>query len=411
MKKILIFSTAYFPFVGGAEVAIKEISDRIDDIQLDMITARLDKKLPKTERIGNVNVYRVGIGQPTIDKFLLPFFGFLKALKLNKKNNYNIVWSIMASHASIAAAFIKIKFLKIKLLLTLQEGDEEEHLKRYVFGNDLLYKIFIQPWHLLVFKKADYATAISNDLKQRALRGGVKCEVKVVPNGVDLNQFSITNFQLRIINFRNKLGIKSGQRIVITTSRLAEKNGIRDLIDAINILIKKYKLPVKLIICGSGKLKEKLELRVASYGLQDKVLFLGQVDQDELPKYLWISDVFCRPSLSEGLGNSFLEAMAASLPVIATPVGGIPDFLEDGESSFAASFAEVTDAKKVTADKTGWFCKVQDPKSIAEKIKYILDEENKEEVARVVQSAKKLVEEKYNWEIITVKFKEIFNKF
>ena len=400
VKKVLIFSTAYFPFVGGAEVAVKEITDRIGNIQFDMVTARMDRKLPKFERINNINVYRIGCGCKTIDKFRLPICGFLKASWLHKKNNYDIAWSIMASQASIAAAFFKIFKPKVKLLLTLQEGDEEEHLKRYVFGSDFLYKLLIRPWHLLVFKKADHATAISNYLKERALKNGVKCEVKIVPNGVDIDGFQTTpssadrgwvsDFRFQINDFKDKLGIKENEKIIITTSRLVEKNGIDDLIDAVNILIKEYKLPVKLIICGSGELKEKLELRVASYELRDKVLFLGQVDQDELPRYLWMSDVFCRPSLSEGLGNSFLEAMAAGLPAVGTTVGGIPDFLIDGE--------------------TGWFCKVKDAKSIAEKINYILDEKNREEVKQVIENAKKLVEEKYNWDGISKKFINIFTK-
>jgi len=90
------------------------------------------------------------------------------------------------------------------------------------------------------------------------------------------------------------------------------------------------------------------------------------------------------------LGNSFLEAMAAEVPVVATPVGGIPDFLEDG--------------------KTGWFCKVRDPQSIAEKIQYILDEKNKDEVEWVVKNAKELVEKKYNWDNIAIQMNNIFNK-
>ena len=55
-KKILILSTAYYPLIGGAEVAIKEITDRIEDIEFDLLTARMDKNLPKNEKIGNVNV-------------------------------------------------------------------------------------------------------------------------------------------------------------------------------------------------------------------------------------------------------------------------------------------------------------------------------------------------------------------
>jgi hypothetical protein len=63
MKKILIFSLNYYPrFIGGAEVAIKEITDRIspEEIEFHMITLRFDSALPAVEKIGNVLVYRIG---------------------------------------------------------------------------------------------------------------------------------------------------------------------------------------------------------------------------------------------------------------------------------------------------------------------------------------------------------------
>ena len=63
MKKILIFSLAYYPHhIGGAEVAIKEITDRItpEDIEFHMVTLRFDSTLPKVEKIGNVLVHRIG---------------------------------------------------------------------------------------------------------------------------------------------------------------------------------------------------------------------------------------------------------------------------------------------------------------------------------------------------------------
>ena len=62
-KRVLIFSLAYIPFVGGAELAVKEITDRIDDTEFDLITFRFDKKWPKFERIGNVNIYRIRLAK------------------------------------------------------------------------------------------------------------------------------------------------------------------------------------------------------------------------------------------------------------------------------------------------------------------------------------------------------------
>ena len=111
--------------------------------------------------------------------------------------------------------------------------------------------------------------------------------------------------------------------------------------------------------------------------------------------YLFKADVFVRPSRSEGLGNSFLEAMAAGLPVVATPVGGIPDFLY-GEQG-----------RTIDQNQTGWFCEVDNPKSVAEKVKYILGPNNRNHVEQVITNAKKLVEEKYDWKIISQKMAQI----
>ena len=83
-KRILIFSFMYYPReVGGAEVAIKEITDRLPtaEYQFDMVTLHLDRDLPAHEKIGNVNVHRVGRG-----KYFFTVVGAWKAGKLRRDN-------------------------------------------------------------------------------------------------------------------------------------------------------------------------------------------------------------------------------------------------------------------------------------------------------------------------------------
>ena len=172
------------------------------------------------------------------------------------------------------------------------------------------------------------------------------------------------------------------KRQVITTSRLVKKNGIEDLIKAISILPK----DIKCLIAGDGPDRTKLENLAKQLKVEDRIFFLGQINHSEVFKYLKISDVFVRPSLSEGLGNSFLEAMAVGIPIIGTPVGGIPDFLKDG--------------------KTGFFCKVRDSFSIAEKIAKILKDEKLKN--RLCENAKELVFKNYNWDNIAKQMDEIF---
>src|SRR3989344_3066738 len=94
MKKVLIFSLAYFPkHIGGAEVSIREITDRIPDIEFHMVTNRFDSTLPTVEKIGNVLVHRIGITSPhptmaDLKKFPLmlnkPLFQFLAAWKAHR---------------------------------------------------------------------------------------------------------------------------------------------------------------------------------------------------------------------------------------------------------------------------------------------------------------------------------------
>lgn len=394
-QKILIFSLAYFPHIGGAEVAIQEITARVRDFSFDLVTLRLDKNDAKSERVGNVNVYRIGCL-----KFLFPFYAYLEAKKLHKRNNYQIVWGMMANLAGLAALFFKLKHRSVKFLLTLQTGNDDKKVWQKTWWWRWLYK--------KIYKKADYIQAISNYLANRARRMGVKCPVAVVPNGVDLEKFTAPTpiSSERSEDPEQRRGTispitpvspikRQDEKIIITTSRLVEKNGIADLIRAVSQLPASPTsqggsiINYQLLIVGTGELEDSLRTLVDELNLESRVTFLGQIKHEDLPKYYQMADVFARPSLSEGLGISFLEAMASGVPTIGTRVGGIPDFLENGV--------------------TGWFCEKKNPKSIAEKINYVLNKKNKEEVERVAKNAKRLVLEKYNWDNIAKKMGEIFH--
>ncbi len=373
MKKILVFSTNFLPNIGGAELAIKEIAERLPEIEFEVLTARLSVQLPPSERIGRILVHRVGVGAK-IDKFLLPIFGFLKAYVLHRQRKYNLLWSMMASQASVAAAFFKIFYRHLPLLLTLQEGDEEAHLARYAFGNEFLYSLFIRPWHVLVFKVSDRITVISRYLEARARRTSSATPIVLIPNGVDVRFFSEHSGPGARARRRKEFGFSAHDWVVITVSRLVAKNRVDDCIRAVAALPKEF----KLLIAGSGELEQELKRLTAKLGVSDRVVFAGNVENEWIPEYLAAADVFARPSSSEGFGISFIEAMAAGVPVIATPVGGITDFLED--------------------KKTGLFCGVNDPRDLALKIQTLMRDS---ELRRgIIDEARQRVKERYDWDAI-----------
>jgi glycosyltransferase involved in cell wall biosynthesis len=387
MRKGLIFSLSYYPhLVGGAEVALKEITDRIPstDVEFDMITMYAGKT--RFERIGNVNIYRVGphikmTGSkiPRISyfiKFQYVAFAFFKALLLQRKRHYDFTWSMMASFNSFSALFFKWIHPEIPFLLTLQEGDTPEHIKK---ATSIMYPLYVK-----IFEKANHIQAISNYLGEYGKKMGALCPIDIVPNGVNYNFFSQIPPQSQIKALHHELGIEPFDTVLITTSRLVQKNAVGDIIDSLAHLPPS----VKLLILGTGHLEDMLKEKTALLKLENRVKFVGFVPHRELPLYLHASNIFVRPSLSEGQGVSFMEAMAAGLPVVATPVGGIPDFLFD--------------------KRTGLFCEVEKPESIAEKVDVLM----KDKALRdsIVKNAQEMVKEKYDWNTVAESMMMVFNK-
>lgn len=393
--KVLIFSVAYEPFVGGAEIAVKEITDRIppQEIEFHMVTVNLDGKQKREEKIGNIHVYRIGspLFHGYIAKLLFPFLGAWKGLQLHNGLRgskgytglkFDRIWAIMAGYGGFAALFFKFFQPKVPFILTLQEGDPLSYIQRQVW--------FVYPLFLQIFRRADRVQTISHYLANFARAKGARGPISVIPNGVDLSIFSREHSPIELEDLKNKLGKRTGIEnrpgdiFLMTASRLVVKNGIADVIRSLSFL----PANIKFLVVGVGPLEQSLKKLAHAIGVSDRVIFIGFVGHADLPKYLQISDIFIRPSLSEGMGNSFIEAMAAGLPVVATPVGGIPDFLKDGE--------------------TGIFCAVKNPKSIADSVRKLLS--NPDIRRKIIVGGRKMVIEKYDWKLVVERMRaEIFS--
>ncbi len=363
MKRILVFALTYFPFVGGAEVALREVMKRLKGkYQFEVVTARI-KFLPSREIIDGIPVRRVGIGIAWIDKWLLfwpacMFYGmFHKA---------DLVFGLLENQAALAARFVS--WIKgVRCVINLQGGDTEKYIYRKLGPFGFLYN--------LVYAKKPQYVVLSTHLKKRAIVHGVPARnIRIIPNAVDLSTFSCRNVK-RTEKRKN----------IITVSRLTLKNAVDDIIKAFPLVKKAFPGAI-LTICGVGEDEQKLRKLAADLGVSRDVHFAGLVSHKGLPRYLCNADVFVRPSLSEGFGNSFVEALACGVPIIGTPVGGIPDFLTD--------------------KKTGLFCKVRNPEDLAEKIKLLV--KNKKLSGTIVKNGQKMIKGRYEWPVIARQFDEVF---
>jgi len=143
-----------------------------------------------------------------------------------------------------------------------------------------------------------------------------------IPNGIDLHPVRTDAARLR-----EELGIAPGATVIGTAGRLAHQKGLEFLIRAVALLEPRFP-ELTVLIVGEGSEQPALEEMVRTAGLQDRVRLLGL--RMDIPDLLALFDIYALPSRWEGLPMAILEAMAASLPIVGSAVGGVPTAVREG---------------------------------------------------------------------------------
>jgi glycosyltransferase involved in cell wall biosynthesis len=156
--------------------------------------------------------------------------------------------------------------------------------------------------------------------------GCAQTHIEVIHNGIDPARFGGTDARDRL---RLEWGVGPHEVAVVAVASLSPQKNHASLIRAAAISVAQG-APIKLVFAGDGVMREELEALSAGLGLDTRVLLLGV--RSDIPDVLSAADVVCLPSmpLVETFPLCLLEAMAASRPVIATSVGGVPEMIEDG---------------------------------------------------------------------------------
>ena len=149
-------------------------------------------------------------------------------------------------------------------------------------------------------------------------------DIRTVPGGVDLNHFSPGETRSEI---RKRLGWRQGAPTLIAVRNLRPRMGLDNLLEAVALVLPRVP-DLRLVLVGHGPLREELHRRCRKLELTEVVEFAGFVDDAELPDMYRAADLAVVPTAAlEGFGLVILEALACGTPVIATPVGGIPEIL------------------------------------------------------------------------------------
>jgi glycogen(starch) synthase len=210
-------------------------------------------------------------------------------------------------------------------------------------------------------ERATYATARRFIVLSKAFRDvlvrryGVREDrIEIVPGGVQADVF---NTGVSRAEAREKLGWPQDRVILLTVRRLARRMGLENFIDAVDQLRKKEPA-ILAMLAGTGPLSGELAALIERKNLKEHVKLAGFVPDADLPFAYRAADLSVVPSIAlEGFGLIVLESLAAGTPVIVTPVGGLPEVVNDLskdlilEGSSPAQIAEGLAARLGARDK------------------------------------------------------------
>ena len=184
--------------------------------------------------------------------------------------------------------------------------------------------------------------------------------------------------------FRIKINLNDRPPVIGYIGRLSGEKGVEMFIRSLPTIISSQDNDFHVLIGGDGPMRDEIDNYLKKQNLLNRVDITGWISHDNLPDYMNRLRLLIIPSYSEGLPNIMLEAMACGTPVLATPVGAIPDIIKDGE--------------------TGFIMKNNTPECIAENINRVLKDSNLEKIAI---NAKKFIEKDFTFESAVMRWKTI----
>jgi glycosyltransferase involved in cell wall biosynthesis len=202
--------------------------------------------------------------------------------------------------------------------------------------------------HLLIKRFANHCDAIITPTPstEEYLRNlGVSALIETIPTGISMEDYKCwTPRQVHALRSRY---VATDEPLLISVSRMAKEKNLDFLIDGLAKVKELIRTPFKCLLVGDGPEKTRLEEKAAALGLDEEVIFTGNMPPRYVARCYLAADLFVFASTSETQGMVLIEAMAGGCPVVAVRASGVHDVVKDGHNGLMVAESTESWAKAV----------------------------------------------------------------
>ncbi len=365
--KIALLSEKYTPDIGGLAISTGRLGHLLSsagyEVRVFAPSLNLSPSEKRTLPSGRISVTRFG-AHKRVDDTLVDWFELI--VEEHKREPFDVLHAYFLPQAGFVAAYAG-KYLNIPSVVSIRGND----IERAAFDPSKFSHV------MYALQNASTVTTNASELAKKAT-AFVERDVTLIPNGINIELFKRMErnetLAEALLESRSLLRTVQQQAVGLQNNvigfvgELREKKGLKTLLNAYAQVSKQR--PSMLLIVGeirAGEDRKIFDEFQASIP-NSRIIVTGNVPHKDTPAYYALMDVFVHPSLRDGMPNALLEAMACEKMVIATPVGGVIDVVEDG--------------------KNGVLVKVNDADGLAEKILQLLNQpENNRSLSKAAREA------------------------
>jgi glycosyltransferase involved in cell wall biosynthesis len=346
--KILVITSTIQDSNSTASIHTREISQNLSKEHRVLVIAQTEYRIAEDSNLSvkKIRVPRLGssnILSSIVQKGLVAMLTFLAAIQVLTARSLTAFKPdvIYARHGVNSVGTVLLSQLfNVPLVFEVNTLFQEEATKLYAWGKVKIIVLLTKALDLLSFRCASRIVAVTPGIKKGIRESGIPAgRIAVVPNGANVQLF--VPMDQRAV--RNELGFSHRDKVVCfvgSAHQIAPWFGVEYLLESAPLVLNRVPEARFLIVGNIGLRKELLEI-LGRLALGNKFILAGEVDYEDVPKYINASDVCVAPfgrALNEKTDLSPLklyEYLACEKPVVGSDIKGVGDFLESSQAGIS----------------------------------------------------------------------------